>query len=151
MSQRRLTVTIAGLVTFLFFGFLLVDSLNQYCRHYLIGECQRLWILTGISVFGSVFFFEILLAHHFRNKPDTAIVVDVVQQKGKTSSTQNRNVWSRSFAKSTIRLTLSTLLIGMPLLVQGIFVATVGSIFVGVGTDMFVRGIMNWLPTKHKN
>lgn len=153
MSQRkrRLTVTICGLIGSLFFGYLLIDSLNQYCHRYLIGDCQRLWILTGISILGSILFFEILLAYRFRNKPDTTMPVDVVQEKEKTPSKQNGTVWSRALTKSTIRLTLSTLLMGMPLLAQGMFVVTVGGIFVGISADMFVRGVINWLPMKHKN
>lgn len=149
--KRRLTVTIWGLIGFLFFGYLLIDSLNQYCRRNLIGDCQRLWVLTGISVLGSVFFFEILSARHFRDKQDAIMSVDSMQEKNETLNTQNGNVWRRSVTKSAIRLTLSSLLMGMPLLAQGMFVVTVGGIFVGISADLFIRGVMNWLPTKHKN
>lgn len=149
--KRRLAITLGGLIISLFCGSLLLDSLNQYCRSFSIEECRRLWILTGISVLGSILFFEILLARHFRKKLDTTIPKDSLQQKEKSPNRKSENVWRQSVTKSTVRLTLSSLLMGLPLLVQGMLVVTVFGIFFGLSADFFVRGVMNWLPTKHKN
>ncbi|MCB9421171.1 MAG: hypothetical protein H6667_15320 [Ardenticatenaceae bacterium] len=149
--KRRLAITLGGLIISLFCGSLLLDSLNQYCHSFSIGECRRLWILTGISVLGSILFFEILLARRFRNKPDTTIPTNLLQEKENIPNRQSENVWRWSVTKSTIRLTLSSLLMGLPLLVQGMLVVTVFGIFLGLSADSFVRGVMNWLPTKHKD
>ncbi len=149
MSQRRRTLIIGGGILLPFCGWVLVYSLNQYCRYGLTGQCQQLWILACLSIVGTIIILEAMLAWHFKNKHN--LPVDVVHGHGKSENKQEENKWGGAMTKSVARLTLGMILAAMPLLIRGVIGITGFSIFVGLSADFFIRGVMNWLPTKQDN
>jgi len=145
MSQRRRTITMGGGILLLLCSLILVDSLNQYCRYEVVGQCQQLWILACMSIVGTIIAFEAFIAWRFKNRHNSP--PDIVHTMENPEGEQGENIWRRAMTKSTIRLTVGMILMAMPWLVQKVFVVTGLSIFVGIAADGFVRGVINRLPT----
>ena len=131
---------------FPFCSWVLVYSLNHYCHNGFTGQCQQLWVLAGISIVGTIIGIEAMLARHFKDKH--YVRTGIVQERGKFESNQSESNWRRAMVKSIARLTLGAILAAMPLLLRGVIGITGFSIFVGLSADFFIRGVMNWLPTK---
>jgi len=146
MSQRRLTLIFGGGILLPVCGWTLLYSLNSYCHYELTGQCHQLWILAGISIIGTIIIIETALKRHFKDKH--IVRTDIVKVPVEPDSDQGENKWRRAMVKSVARLTLGAILAALPLLMRGVIGVTGFSIFVGLSADFFIRGVMNWLPTK---
>jgi len=141
--SRRSGILILSIIIIAACGGLSVDWLHENCPKLSPNNCQLMWGTAFASMMGGVLLVEFLIAHK--------------KAKGKSSSLQAKNerrsgsphwyVWIRPVAW----VTLSALLAGLPLTVQGAY----GLILFGTATGMFFnvlfRAIVNRLPPLEKD
>lgn len=139
MKNRRWSAIILAMLGIVFFGWMTIPWLTDNCPDLPKSDCQLLWGMTIASMLGGVLLAEVLVA---RRK---------AQGKGQK---QNRNAptdtstrsGSRALFVSIAWVTLSALLASLPLIFQGAYVVTVGTVPIGMAFSLLVRSIIDRLP-----
>ena len=109
------------------------------CSNFQIGRCQFLWGMFFAIFFGSILLLELL---HVRRKERGEWYVWKEDFEAELPRLSGGQVWLRS----VLRIALTTLLLGLPIIFQGAFVVTLTGAIAGLALDLFVRAIMNKLP-----
>ncbi len=137
MENRRLGITLGSLFLITVPGWGAVYGLNRQCTQLSQADCRFLWILLFCSILGTILLVEtLLILRKDRAKQGETTLLN------RTPQLSSSQIWSRSI----IRILLSTLMLSLPVIIQGAFAATGFGIMVGLGIDFLVRGIMGWLP-----
>ena len=138
MKGRRLFVIVMATILVIVFGGATISWLYDNCSRLSSRSCYLMWGATFIITLGGVWIAETLLRRKDKQEQRKTKVQD--SQEYKTDS--NWYVWFRPIAW----VTLSSLLAGLPLLVQGAYIVTVGGIITGMALTGLRRGLMNRLP-----
>jgi hypothetical protein len=137
MEKRRLNVIFGSLFMITVPGWGVVYGLNRQCTQLSQADCRFLWILLFFSILGAILLVEtLLILQKDRAKREETTSLN------RTTQLSSSQIWSRSI----IRILLSTVMLSLPVIIQGAFAATGFGIIVGFGIDFLIRGIMGWLP-----
>lgn len=141
--DKRYTKIVLSAFLFILTGAGMVYGLSDKCKVMSQNNCWAVWGLAASAIIGGVILTESFVIYrikyyeeHIKTSSETKIETDVKQQLS------GRYVWLRSVA----RLLLATLLLGLPVIAQGTFVAAVGGLIVGFSLVFFVRSIVGRLP-----
>jgi hypothetical protein len=139
MKGRQLFVIIGSLSLIIFFGWLMVESLNDGCISLRQKECYLLWGAAMTTIIGGALVIETWVA---RKKARGEWQVRIGDSHSEGPVLSSSQVWFRSMA----RVVLASLLVSLPIIVQGAFVVTLSGTIVGVSLAFLRHGIMNDLP-----
>jgi hypothetical protein len=139
MGGRRGFLIIGRIILISFFGGLCIFWLNDKCPHLSRNDCQLMWGTAMASVLGGLLFGEVLIARKRTPREPQSSRQNTLNNKTKSL---NWYVWVRPIAW----VTLSALLGGLPLIVQGAFVLTFSGVMTGLLLNVFVRTTLNRLP-----
>jgi hypothetical protein len=98
-----------------------------------------MWGALIASILGGVLLVELLIA---RRKTQGKKEVQTRTQSQNKSVLSSWYVWLRP----VVWVTLSSLLVGLPLIVQGAFVLTFSGVITGMFLSILIRAITNRLP-----
>jgi hypothetical protein len=139
MKHRRLVGIVITTIIATFFGWIMIETLNEHCTNLSEGECCLLWGTAVAALLSAILLVETLIIGK-KGRGEWKVQAKDFNREGPVLSSSQ--VWFRSIA----RVVLVSLLIGLPIIVKGAFVVVVSGAIVGVCLDGLVRGVMNWLP-----
>lgn len=137
MNNRKQVALTTGLLSLFIFGSVSFVGLRDRCIAITQAECVSLWGLFSIAVLGGIILIETL----GKNQKQRG---DQINTKTEMSATQ---IGTRSIA----RIILSTFLLGLPILFQGAYIATIGGLTVGLSLDIIYRGLTNKFSTNYED
>jgi hypothetical protein len=140
LKGLRLFLIIGSIVLVALFSGMTLSWINDKCPNLSQGGCQLMWGTAIASMLGGALLAEILIARRKTQEKWQAQVQDM--QSSKTNSS-HWYVWLRPVAW----VTLSGLLAGLPLIVQGAFILTLSGTITGLFLDILIRAMTNRLPT----
>jgi len=142
----RYTRTIASAFLIILVGTGMVFGLSNKCKVMAQDDCLLVWGLAALAIVGGTTLTDAFVTYR----------IDRYEQQVATSSKgeadtetkqqlPGRHVWFRSI----IRLSMASFLLGLPVIIQSAFAATISGLFIGFGLNFFIRGILNRLPPKY--
>ena len=137
MNNRRQAALIFGTLSVLIFGGMVFIGLKDRCLYVSQSECTFLWILFILATIGGILLVETLSKNQKKNG-------DQVNTHFNMSKTQMGT-------RSIFRLIFSMILLGLPILFQGAYIATVGGLLIGPSLDIIYRGLTNNFPIDPEN
>ena len=133
MQKDKLSRIVASIIVLAFFGAIGISDISDSCVSLSQNECRSLWILFGLAIIGGILLTEV----YAKSKIQEGLPINTTpNQFTKRSSTQ---IWGTSI----IRIILSSFLLGLPIIFQGAFVASVCGAFIGFFLDVLYRRITN--------
>ena len=138
MDENGQAKTIGSFFLAMFSGFAGFYGINQRCTSISQQECSSLWILFLVAIIGGILLGEALLQRRSQNR-EIKNSDDQSKQYRKRSGTQ---IWGTSI----FRIILSSIMLGLPIIFQGAFVASLWGAFVGIFLDVLYRRIMGQFP-----
>lgn len=142
MDERYTKIILSALLAILT-GAGMVYGLNDKCEVMSQNNCWAVLGLAVSAIIGGVILTESFVVYRIRHYEER--IKTSSENEVETNTKQQlsgRHVWLRSVA----RLLLATLLLSLPVIVQGAFVAAIGGIIVGFSLVFFVRSILDRLP-----
>ncbi len=130
MGSEQVKSILAGIFSVVFIGGMSTYGINQKCASIPSSECGSLWALLIIATLGGVLLTETLSKQHMQNKNNNQI---------NPTEMTNSSIWARS----GIRIILSSIMLGLPIIYQGAFVASFGGLIFGLTIVILVRAIKN--------
>ncbi len=142
----RYTRTIASAFLVILVGTGTVFGLSNKCKMMAQNDCLLVWGLAALAIVGSIILTDAFVAYRIdRYEQQIATSSKTGAETEVKQQLPGRHVWLRS----AVRLSLASLLLGLPVIIQSSFAATVAGLFIGFGLNFFVRGILNRLPPKY--
>ncbi len=145
MDERYTKIILSAFLA-IFTGVGMVYGLSDKCEVMSQNNCWAVWGLAISAIIGGVILTESFVVYriryyeeHIKISSETKVETNAKQQLS------GRYVWLRS----VVRLSLATLLLSLPVIVQGTFVAAVGGLIVGFSLVFFMRSILDRLPPKY--
>ena len=132
-QEDKLSKIIAGLIGLIFFGAVGIRDISERCVSLPQNECRSLWLLFGLAIIGGILLTEV----YAKSKIQEGLPINATpNQSTKRSSTQ---IWGTSI----VRIILSSFLLGLPIIFQGAFVASVSGAFIGIIINVLYRRLTN--------
>jgi hypothetical protein len=123
-------------------GLAIADSVNKKCITQ--NKCILLGVLAGGAALGAILLLEVYIAHRKARGTWVQTNKDNKILEKKTTGSQ---IWFRSI----LRIMLSSVLIGLPVVIQGAFVTTIFGLIAGFSLDTLVRVITNQIISAKKD
>jgi hypothetical protein len=137
----RYARTIASAILVTLMGAGIVVGLSNKCETLAQNDCLTVWGLAVSAIMGGIILAEAIVIYRLNRYEQQIATASETEAKRQLPG---RYVWLRSI----IRLSLATLLLGLPIIIQSAFAATGAGLLIGFGLDFFVRGIFDRLPPK---
>ena len=128
MDNRRIFGIVAAIVFLIVSGWAISDTFEKKCHTQ--NECALLGILAGSAVVGTILLLETYVAHR---KAQGTWKQKSIKSEDKTSLTSSQ-VWLRS----VVRIMLSSIMLGLPIIFKGAFVVTFAGFMVGFWMDIMI-------------
>jgi hypothetical protein len=142
----RYTRTIASAFLVILVGSGVVLGLNNKCKIMAQNDCLLIWGLAALAIVGGTVLTDAFVTYRIDRYEQQ---ITTSSKTGTDTETKQqlpgRYVWLRS----VIRLSIASLLLGLPVIIQSAFAASVSGLFIGFGLNFFIRGILNRLPPKY--